>query len=93
MVSSDSRFEELPVTGALPTSLPEVRGSQESDSKSSDLGVIFPASDTFAEYWLGSGLLLFSFFIDFLTLFEIVRDVFEHTKNWSAGGIATSRYA
>ena len=39
------------------------------------LGVIFPAGDTFAEYWLGSGLSFFSFFIDFLTLFEIFREV------------------
>ena len=39
------------------------------------LGVIFPAGDTLAEYWLGSGVLLFSFFFHFLVLFEIFREV------------------
>ena len=30
------------------------------------LGVIFSAGDILAEYWLGSGLLILSFFFDFL---------------------------
>ena len=39
------------------------------------LGVIFPAGDTLAQYWLGSGLLIFSFFFDFLMFGEIFREV------------------
>ena len=39
------------------------------------LGVIFSAGDTWAEYWLGSGLLILSFFFDFLMFGEIFREV------------------
>ena len=44
------------------------------------LEVIFPAGDTLAEYWLGSGLFILSFFFDFLLFVEIFRDVLRIQK-------------
>ena len=53
------------------------------------LRVIFPAGDTLAEYWLGSRLLILSFFFDFLMFGEIFSRGFDNSKNWSVDEIAT----